>query len=106
MTNYSVWNGKGYDYYQAAGELRDGVFAAKPRLRSRGRLGVAADQAAPPLPMGATLVGKGLYPQGTIASRKSGNPLAGITFDISNWELVLIGVGGYLAWKFWLSESK
>ncbi|MHC4175883.1 MAG: hypothetical protein ACYSWU_00140 [Planctomycetota bacterium] len=105
MADYSVWNGKGYDYYRASGELRDGVFAKKPKIRGGGKLGVAPDDAAQPLPMGAVLIGKGLYPRGSIATRKSGNPLAGITLDISNKELLMLGIAGYLLWKYVFSEE-
>lgn len=65
---YSVWNPgqRAFDYYDAAG---DDVSAHAPKpthLRARA-LGSTVEQAAWPLPVGATFVGSGDHAQGRIA---------------------------------------
>jgi len=90
---YSVWNtgARRYDYYQAVGSLRDGVFAPKASLPSGGKLGVAADRAGRPLPGGAKLVGHGDHAQGVIATRNPGLALGMVDVGVTGKALLLLG---------------
>ena len=96
---YSVWNSgaQRYDYYQAPGQLRDGVFAPNAQLSGGGELGLAPDDAARPLPAGATLVGHGELAQGVIASRK--HPLGFLGIDNDSLKLAGMIGGAYLIYK-------
>lgn len=65
---YSVWNPgqRQFDYYEGAGD-DVGSHTAKPtHLRARA-LGSTVEQAAWPLPIGATFVGSGDHAEGRIA---------------------------------------
>jgi len=76
---YSVWNSgaRGYDYYEAPGNLTDGV-APRRNLRAGHQLGITPEEAAPRLPVGARKVGRGEFPRGTIAT--AGASLSGLDF--------------------------
>lgn len=97
---YSVYDPAtgGYHYYDGPGELEGGVFAPAPRLRSTRNVGLAPEEAARPLPAGAVPAGHGPLPQGVIATRK---PLGGaILFGFDLGTLALLGLGGYLGYKY------
>lgn len=96
---YSVWNGGGYSYYEAPGSLRDGVFAPTPSIRNRRPLGVAPEEAAPRLPLGAALVGKGLYPLGTIATRNGSAVLGALELDSSLVRALTYVAIGYAVYR-------
>ena len=97
---YSVWNGQQYDFYEAPGSLRDGVFAPSPKIRARRSLGVAPEEAATALPRGAKLVGRGSFPQGTIATCNGGeSPLGMLDFDSPTVRLVTAGAAIYAIYR-------
>ncbi len=87
---YSVWNPARhvYSYFQGPA-LNYGDVPNPQHLRPQ-PLGVAADEAAWPLPRGSRPVGEGAEPRGMIAT--SGSP----PMDSTSW-LVLLGflVSGY-----------
>lgn len=99
---YSVWNdiAQRYDYYEAPGTLRDGVFAPPAQLSGGHDLGIAADQAARALPTSASLVGHGQFAQGLIAARK-GMALGSVSSVIEEpaFRTGLALVGGYALLK-------
>lgn len=102
---YSVWNGSDYSYYEAPGALRDGVFAPTPRIRSRRQLGVAPEEAAPMLPVGATPAGHGPYALGTIATRKGG-ALGALELPVGVDKLLFWGALGYVVYRVGFARRK
>lgn len=98
---YSVWNPTrgGFDYYEGAGHLRDGVIAPQPKHLSRSRLGLTPEEAARPLPAGATKIGEGPLPKGLIANRKSGVALGAFGLGGDPMDLAFLGFGVYLLWS-------
>jgi hypothetical protein len=101
---YSVWEGKQYSYYEAPGELDDGVFAPPARVRSYSRIGIAPDDAARPLPASARLVGRGPVAQGLIATRNAG-PLGFLPIDSGTVKLAVYGIIGWYVWTRVLGSS-
>jgi len=101
---YSVWDPhkRVYDYYEATGKLSGGMFAPTPRLPRGHKLGITPDEAAYPLPAGATLVGKGNLPVGLIASR---NPraLSGIEPGNKMMTAAALLASAFLIWKYVLN---
>lgn len=93
---YSVWNPAAmvFDYYESPGALRDGVFAPPAPLAGGHSLGLAPDEAARSLPVGAKHVGSGPYAKGLIASR---NPLGGLLDGPG--KLLLGGLAVWLIWS-------
>lgn len=99
---YSVWDhaDRIYKYYQTP-EKSTATNAPKPKHLRSTALGMSPEQAAWPLPSNAHMVGKGKYPKGFIASKKSGGGLGlGIIPD-SPTKLLLYGVIGYFAYDYW-----
>lgn len=100
---YSVWNptSLSWDYYQAPGELRAGVFAEDARLSGGFKIGMTVEEAARPLPVGATLVGRGAEARGMVATRNGGRPLGifGLEGD-TLFRVALFAGGAYLAWRY------
>ncbi len=97
---YSVWDhpSRSYHYYEAPGKDHE-VNSPKPKHLGSSALGTSPDRAAWPLPSGARLVGKGRYPKGHIASRKSGMAL-GLIPDITPTNLLLWGALGYMVYTY------
>jgi len=88
---YSVWNPgqRQFDYYDGAGDDA-GAHAPKPaHLRAR-TLGSTIEQAAWPLPLGATFVGSGAQAQGRIAAPRGGGALG--ASDEGGLGLIKIGL--------------
>jgi hypothetical protein len=83
MQVYSVWNGKEYDYYEAAD-----IVAPTPSHLESSKIGTPADDAGWPLPKNAIKVGSGPQARGMVASTSSSS-------SISITTIVAIGV---LAW--------
>lgn len=96
---YSVWNGSGYTYYEAPGSLRDGVFAAPPRIQSIRKLGVAPEEAAARLPAAAKVIGSGPYPMGTIATRNGNAVLGALDFDSGVVKTLTLLALGYAVYR-------
>jgi hypothetical protein len=97
VKTYSTWNeSKGaWDYYQAQGDLRAGVFAEDAPRRIGHRLGLTPEEAARSLPASARHVGSGPTAQGMVASRNGGLG----AFEITPLTLI-VGAGiAWLAWK-------
>lgn len=92
---YSKWNysTKEYDYYQAQGDLRAGVFAEDAPRRLTTSLGLSPEEAARDLPLGARRVGSGKVAQGMVASPDR-------HLDLRTVAKVGIGIVlGVFAWK-------
>lgn len=87
MTVYSVWNGAGFDYFEAASTPGDPSLPHHIAKRS-GKLGVVAEEAGWPLPAGARKVGSGPMAKGMIAHES----LGGLDLPGGN-TLLLIGAG-------------
>ncbi len=106
MRRYSVWNPSAgvWDYYQAQGDLRAGVFAPPARMGSAHRLGMSPEEAERTLPVGATLVGRGPQAVGMVAGRK---PLGFLGLEGSTlFRMAVIGGIGYAVWKYALSPER
>ena len=106
--DYSVWNDKTlqYDYYRAQGAtpLRAGVIAPTPRIPRGTDIGVAPEDAARPLPVGAMRVGAGPHARGMVAARNGGSPLGQVDGGLVNAGLLL--VSAYLVYKYVYKEAK
>ena len=105
MTTHSVWNPQSlkYDYYQAQGALRDGVFAPAPKSRANHRLGITVDEAAGSLPISAKPVGSGDVPYGLISERRSA--LGSIGLSLDPVRLAIYAGIGWAVWKFVLTRA-
>jgi hypothetical protein len=99
--SYSTWNPATaqWDYWTAMGgpNLRGGVIAPAPRLRN-GRLGIAPEDAARPLPMTAVKVGSGPIARGLVAHRGMGAMGA---FDVDPMLLAIYATAAYFAYRWW-----
>jgi len=71
---FSTWNSSknAWDYYQAQGELRSGVFAEDAPHRLAHQLGLSPNEAARLLPSSSRYVGSGLQAQGMVARKEMG----------------------------------
>ena len=102
MRMYSVWDPRklAWDYYQAQGQLRAGVFADEPKLSGGHRLGLTPEEASRPLPAGAVLVGSGNMPRGMVASHNPGAlGIFGLEGD-TLFRVALFGALGYVAYRY------
>ncbi len=101
---YSVWSPqkRGYDYYEAPGNLRAGVIAPRPSISASSVLGATVDEAARRLPSGAKYVGSGELARGMIATRNSGAALG--AFDVGAVPLWAIALG--VATFFYLRKQR
>lgn len=99
MRLYSRWNPTSlkWDYYQALGNLRAGVFADTPRLPRGHRFGLTPDEATRRLPSSATPAGAGDFPRGMIASHKSS--LGAMPLDVGT--VTRVAMWGGAAWAVW-----
>ena len=99
---YSVWDPRtlAWDYYQAAGQMRAGVFADEPKLPAGHRIGLTPEEAARPLPVGSVRVGSGPTPKGMIATRnRSALGFFGLEGD-TLVRVAVVGALGYLAYRY------
>jgi hypothetical protein len=89
---YSVWDNaaRRYSYYEAPGDT--GIHAGAPPRASSNQLGATPEQAAWPLPPGATKVGSGEMPEGRIASTS-------VVHGIDLPKSIMYAVIGYVLWK-------
>ena len=96
--NYSVWNhaDRLYHYYQTP-DRSAATSAPTPAHLRPAKLGATPEQAGWPLPSNAKPVGKGKYPKGHIASLGS--------FGLSTTNIVIYGVLGYFAYRWWKKRS-
>lgn len=103
---YSVWDhgDRLYKYYETK-EKSAATSAPSPKHIRSSRLGASPEDAAWPLPAGARLVGRGKYPKGYIASTSSGGNALGILPALTPNNVILYGVVGFLAWKFFLEPA-
>ena len=91
---YSVYNytRRDYDYFEAPGP--DGTHAGSPPApRAIGEAGAPPDRAAWKLPPGARRVGRGVMPQGRIAS------LEGADVFSDPGRVLMYGALAFVAWR-------
>lgn len=106
MKIYSRWNPRSlkYDYFQAMGDLRAGVFADTPRLPAGHKFGLTPEEATRVIPPGARPIGTGDFPRGMIAGRNSSLGSFGDAGTLVR--MAMYGGIGWLAWKFVMSPGQ
>ncbi len=103
---YSVWNqGTGmFDYYATKTPQREVNVEPPTHLRGGRQLGITPEEAGWPLPGGAKRVGQGPLARGRIASTGRG-ALGAIGVDSGLAKIGLLGLSGFLVWKYVLKKK-
>lgn len=96
---YSVWRPELglYDYYETSPSLKD-TTPPKPSL-SRSPFGLAPEEAAWKLPLGAKKVGSGKRAKGMIARNGGLAGLGDLLPDFGSLNILVLAVGGFFLWR-------